>query len=416
MKRRIPLNLRTPWLLLALPFLLAFLSSCYETSYDKAVAKLDNGPPPPPPPPPPPGGFGPNFSEIQANVFTPSCATSNCHAGAVLGAGLDLTAASSYAMLVGVASTQSAGVQRVNPGNPNNSYLVQKLEGPGATGNRMPPSGALAQASITTIRQWITDGAIDDRVPANTPIRVTSLSIVPGSTLTTSPNQITAGFDRDLDASTVNLNTFILQRSNNDGVFGDGDDITITAASITVPGANPRSAVFALNGTLADDTYRIRLLGSGASIIMDQAANALDGEFSGTFPSGNGVAGGDFAAQFTMMAPVVLGPTLDQIQAVIFTPSCATAGCHSAGSQAAGLSLNDADTSFLELVGQFSNQNGQANVMLVAPNDPNASYLIRKMENTAGITGGRMPPPPAAAIPQADINQVRTWISNGALR
>jgi hypothetical protein len=394
--------------------MLVSLSSCYETSYDKAVAKLGNGSQPPPPPPPP-GGFGPTFSEIQANVFTPSCATSNCHAGTLLGGGLDLTAANSYAMLVGVASTQSAGVQRVNPGNPNNSYLIQKLEGPGASGNQMPPSAALPQADITTIRQWISDGAIDDRVASSTPIRVTSLSIVPGSTLTTTPGQITAGFDRDLDANTVNTNTFILQRSNNDGVFGDGDDIAITAASVTVPGANPRSAVFSLSGVmLDDDTYRIRLLGTGASIIMDLDANALDGEFSGAFPSGNGVAGGDFAAQFTMMAPVVLGPTLDQIQAAIFTPSCATAGCHSAGSQAGGLSLADADASYADMVGQFSNAVGQENSILVAPNDPDNSYLIMKMENAAGITGNRMPP--GVATPQADINQIRLWITNGALR
>jgi hypothetical protein len=396
--------------------LVASLSSCYETSYDKAVAKINGGSQPPPPPPPPPGGFGANFSEIQANVFTPNCATSNCHAGANLQAGLDLSAASSYAMLVGVASTQSASVQRVNPGNPNNSYLIQKLEGAGASGSRMPPSGPMPQSEIDTIRQWITDGAIDDRVAANTPIRVTSLSVVPGSTLTTTPNQITAGFDRDLDAATVNANTFILQGSNNDGVFGDGDDIAIAAASVTVPGANPRSAVFSLAGVmLADDTYRVRLLGTGASIIMDLDANALDGEFSGAFPSGNGVAGGDFAAQFTVMAPVVIGPTLDQIQAVIFTPSCATAGCHNAGTQAGGLSLADADSSYADLVGQFSNAVGQDMSILVAPNDPDNSYLIMKLENAAGITGNRMPPA-GAPISQPNIDQIRLWITNGALR
>jgi hypothetical protein len=77
--------------------------------------------------------------------------------------------------------------------------------------------------------------------------------------------------------------------------------------------------------------------------------------------------------------------------------------------------LANADTSFLELVGQFSDQNGQDNVMLVAPTDPNASYLIRKMEGAAGITGLRMPVG-AAAIPQSDIDQIRLWITNGALR
>ena len=319
-------------------------------------------------------------------------------------------------MLVGVASNQEPGTQRVNPTNPNSSYLIQKLEGTAASGGQMPPSGGLQQADIDTIRQWISAGAIDNTAQASAPIRVTSLSVSPGSTLTAAPAQIIAGFDRELDVSTVNATTFILEASNNDSTFGDGDDLAITAASISVPGANPQSAVFDLTGVaLADDTYQVRLLGTGASIIMDLDANALDGEFSGAFPSGNSVAGGNFAAQFTIATPVVIGPTLDEIQAAVFTPTCATSACHSNGAMAAGLSLADADISFQELVGEFSNQNGQSAVMLVAPNDPDASYLIRKLENAAGITGSRMPIG-GAALPQTDINQIRQWISDGALR
>lgn len=416
MKRRISFRTRPVQKIAALALIAATLGACYETSFDKTVAGLDPGTTPPPTTPPPTTGFGPNFSEIQASVFTPTCATAGCHAGANPDASLNLEAANSYTMLVGVASSQNAGVQRVNPTDPNNSYLIQKLEGTAASGGIMPPSGALAQADIDTIRQWISAGAIDDRVAASTPIRVSSLSATPGSTLTVAPTQIIAGFDRELDASTINANTFILEASNNDGVFGNGNDVTVSAASITVPGANPQSAVFDLTGTtLGDDTYRVRLLGTGASIIMDLGANALDGEFSGAFPSGNNAAGGDFIAQFMVAVPVVIGPTLDQIQAVVFSPSCATGGCHDNTTQAAGLSLADADTSFLEMVGQFSNQNGQSAVMLVAPADPDASYLIRKLENAAGITGARMPLN-AAALAQSDIDQIRQWISGGALR
>ena len=40
-------------------------------------------------------GFGPNFSEIQANVFTPDCATSGCHVGGNPSAGLNLEEANS---------------------------------------------------------------------------------------------------------------------------------------------------------------------------------------------------------------------------------------------------------------------------------------------------------------------------------
>jgi len=392
------------------------LVACTYGTYDDAVARFNSGlpPPPPPSPPPPPAGFGPNFSEIQANVFTPSCATAGCHSGAGASAGLNLEAANSYTMLVGIASSQDAGIQRVNPGNPNNSYLVQKLEGTTATGGQMPLGGALPQSDIDVIRQWIMDGAIDDRVQASNPIRISSLSPMPGAVLSTAPTQIIAGFDREPDASTVNANTFILEASGGDTTFSDGNEVPIAAFSITVPGANPQSAVFDLTGVaVADDTYRVRLLGSGASVILDLDANALDGEFAGVFPSGDSTAGGDFEAQFTIATPVVIGPTLDQIQAVVFTPSCATAGCHSGGAPAASLNLSDADTSLLALVGVPSQQ--QAAVLRVAPMDPDNSYLIRKLEGAAGITGAQMPLG-RPALDQAVIDEIRQWIVDGALR
>ena len=315
-------------------------------------------------------------------------------------------------MLVGIASTQDAAIQRVNPGNPDISYLIQKLEGTAATGQQMPANQTpLAQSEIDIIRQWITAGAIDDRVVSTSPIRVSSLSPMPNANLSTAPAQILAGFDRELDASTVNLNTFILEASGNDGTFSDGNEVVITAAAIAVPAANPQSATFDLTGVvLADDTYQVRLLGSGASVILDLDANALDGEFSGAFPSGNGAAGGDFAAQFAITTPVVIGPTLDQIQTVVFSPLCAS--CHSGLAPAAGLDLSNADTSHLELVGIASSQ--QAAVLRVAPTDPDNSYLIQKLENAAGIMGGQMPP--GSPLPQSDIDEIRQWIFDGALR
>lgn len=67
---------------------------------------------------PPVGPLGPNFSEIQGNVFTPNCATSGCHFGAGAPQGLRLDAASSYALLVGVRSREEPGIFRVAPGDP----------------------------------------------------------------------------------------------------------------------------------------------------------------------------------------------------------------------------------------------------------------------------------------------------------
>ena len=249
---------------------------------------------------------------------------------------------------------------------------------------------------------------------ASNPIRVSSLSAMPGAVLSAAPTQVIAGFDRELDASTVNVNTFILEASGNDMTFGDGNEVPVTAFSITVPGANPQSAVFDLTGVaLADDTYRVRLLGSGASMILDLDANALDGEFAGVFPSGDGTEGGDFEAQFTITTPVVIGPTLDQIQAAVFRPSCATAGCHTFAVQTVSLDLSTAGTSLLALVGVPSQQ--QPAVLRVAPMDPDNSYLIRKLEGAAGISGAQMPLG-RPALDQAVIDEIRQWIMDGALR
>ena len=92
-------------------------------------------------------------------MFTPICV--RCHSGASAPEGLQLDAAHSYALLVGVPSTEVPSLDRVNPGNPDNSYIVLKLEGaPGIVGVQMPFGGPyLPQSTIDVIRQWITNGA-----------------------------------------------------------------------------------------------------------------------------------------------------------------------------------------------------------------------------------------------------------------
>ena len=66
----------------------------------------------------------------------------------------------SYANLVNVASHEVPSLKRVEPGDPDNSYLVQKIEGTAAVGGRMPLGRApLTAAQIALIRQWISEGA-----------------------------------------------------------------------------------------------------------------------------------------------------------------------------------------------------------------------------------------------------------------
>jgi hypothetical protein len=107
-----------------------------------------------------PVGLQPTLASIQSNVFSVSCAVSGCHGGGTVQAGLRLEPGFSGVNVIGVASSQDASRTRVIPGNPNASFLIQKLEGTQTLGERMPQFGPyLSQATIDVIRQWILAGA-----------------------------------------------------------------------------------------------------------------------------------------------------------------------------------------------------------------------------------------------------------------
>jgi hypothetical protein len=97
----------------------------------------------------------------------------------------------------------------------------------------------------------------------------------------------------------------------------------------------------------------------------------------------------------------------DSIQAHVFTPRCTS--CHAGGAAPEGLRL-DAGSSYDLLVGVPSVQ--QPSVLRVAPGDPHASYLIRKLEGAAGT---RMPLG-GPYLDQATIDVIRQWITDGAQR
>ena len=106
----------------------------------------------------PSGPMTASFSSIQSHVFTPVCTA--CHSGSAAPRGLRLDAANSYALLVNVPSGGVASLMRVKPGDADNSYLVQKLEGHAAVGARMPLGGPYLDANtMALIRQWINNGA-----------------------------------------------------------------------------------------------------------------------------------------------------------------------------------------------------------------------------------------------------------------
>lgn len=86
-----------------------------------------------------------------------------CHLTGQEPGNMKLAPKAAYATLVGVKATETA-LNRVEPGKPDDSYLVRKLEGThvaaGGTGERMPTGGApLPPEQMAAIRAWIAQGA-----------------------------------------------------------------------------------------------------------------------------------------------------------------------------------------------------------------------------------------------------------------
>jgi hypothetical protein len=76
--------------------------------------------------------------------------------------GLNLVHDLAYDQLVNVQSRGKAGAMRVVPGDPENSYLVHKLEGRGGiVGRQMPFNGPpfLTEGQILILKRWIAIGA-----------------------------------------------------------------------------------------------------------------------------------------------------------------------------------------------------------------------------------------------------------------
>jgi hypothetical protein len=114
------------------------------------------------------GELGATFSSLEAAVFVPRCATSACHSGSppANGVPVSLDAGQGWLEMVDVAAIGAPGVDVVEPGDPQASYLVHKLRGTGSqvggTDALMPPDGQLDEAELLAIEAWIASGAPND--------------------------------------------------------------------------------------------------------------------------------------------------------------------------------------------------------------------------------------------------------------
>jgi methionine-rich copper-binding protein CopC len=235
-----------------------------------------------------------DFTSIQDNVFTPIC--TRCHIGAGAPQGLQLDAAHSYSLLVGVPSAEEPNLLRVKAGDPDNSYIIRKLEGgPGIVGVQMPADGPpyLPQATINVIRSWITSGAMKAMAASVSPsshtvqrFAVAATSPESNSVVTLVLPAIVVAFNHEVDASLVNYTTVTLQKADAtlsaDPMTSPGTSVQIPI-STTLAEGNPMVIVITPRVPLAAGTYRVTLRGAGGGALADVNAQALATDYSFTF-------------------------------------------------------------------------------------------------------------------------------------
>lgn len=224
-----------------------------------------------------------DFQSIQDNVFTPIC--TKCHIGASAPEGLQLDAAHSYALLVGVASNEQPAILRVEAGDPDSSYIIRKLQGSaGISGQQMPLGGPfLPQATIDVIKQWITSGAQKSATTSSLEASIKSVHqfAVAGSSpdndsiVSQEVRKLVVSFNGDIDSTLLNSATVSVERND----MSAGTAAAPVAVAATVPAGDSSAILITPQTPLGNGTYRVTLHGS----LANMSAQALGHDYSFTF-------------------------------------------------------------------------------------------------------------------------------------
>jgi hypothetical protein len=240
-----------------------------------------------------------DFESIQENVFTPICSV--CHIGAGAPEGLQLDAAHSYNLLVGVPSAEMPSLLRVKPGDPTDSYIVHKIKGPpGIVGGQMPLNEKpLDQATMDAIMQWISNGAPNAPAASAAAAQVFAVQTTAplnGATVKAPLARILVTFTQDVDASLVNGTTVTLERmagaapmASAAPMAGAAPESVATGAAQKISAAGAlaemNAAVLLITPTtaLGSGVYRVTVRGTGGGALANMNAATLGSDTSFEF-------------------------------------------------------------------------------------------------------------------------------------
>ncbi len=384
----------------------------------------------------------PDLASIQETVFARSCSQQGCHASVEPAAFLDLASPGLEKRLVGTPSGTCENKALVVPGNPAQSFLVEKVKQEMPTcGLRMPPAGGLPAEEVSCIESWIADlpdGGSDAGSDAPSCETCASASCVD---LQTDPSHcgacgkvcpsgaacaagacacsesLTACDETCVDTTSDPMNCGTCGNACDVGKVCNGSACNDTCGMLEACGAScVDTSTSVTNCGACGNVCAAGTTCLGGACACPDGGVSCSGkcvdpqtDTNNCGACGNVCAAGQTCAGGACTCGNGSVSFAADVQP-IFTASCAAAGCHKGVASQAGLDLS-VGNSFAELVNVATSQcnDGRKRVL---PGDPAQSYLIDKMMNVDLCSGTQMPK--TGQLPSAQISTVANWICAGA--
>jgi hypothetical protein len=333
----------------------------------------------------------PELESLRAEIFTPSCALASCHASADAAGGLDLETTDLEAELVGAPSGTCDGWIRVVPGAPDESLLYTKLEGPAPCGALMPPTAALPPEQLECVQTWIEN--------------LEGMSCE------------TCGGDACVDLETDPQHCGTCDNACPPGVSCSAGSCACPDGQEPCDGAcvdtqtDPQNCGSCGGGCMPNEVCAMGACTSDCGALTNCEGACVDTQTDPSHCGGcdNACEGGSACVMGGCDCPGDGISFVAEIEPVL-VDTCTGVGCHGFPISAAGLDLR-LGNAYANLVNVPSSQCN--NRLLVAPGQPNASYLMDKLQGVNLCFGTSMPKA-APSLSAAQLAAISEWICRGA--
>jgi hypothetical protein len=328
-----------------------------------------------------------------ATIFAQTCVKAGCHDANAPAGGLDLSVADLEARLVGVASGTCAGEVLVVAGDPDASFLVEKLSAQPDCGLPMPVGAPLPGEQIECVRDWVSGlESSCETCGGNTCVDAQTDAAHCGACDSACPAGVACvGGECDCSTGTTACEGSCVDTQSNPAHCG--------GCGAACPGIQ-----VCLAGSCSSDCGVLDECDGACVDLIDDPLHC--GSCDNACGSDEACAGGACscdAAELSYAADIE----------PLLVDQCTAVGCHAAlGPMPAAASLDLLEgNGYADLVGVASEQCGDRK--RVEAGVPSASYLLHKVRGVNLCFGTKMPKV-GPGLGEAQIDSIAAWICAGA--